>query len=150
MGKTHKTKPPAHGPRFNVAITVLGRPATEEDRHIQMVALATAHSPHPSSSTDTLIQLLSSRVDPGDIVLSVVSQSHQAAVVAIKSSQEGIMVTLRRRPRRLIVGIPRFLTVILSESFVAHLKTHKPGLPAGSLQLVSCITEPCPSPHNIC
>lgn len=140
-----KSRLSARGPTFDVAVTVLGRPATEEDRRQQMAVLAIATAHAPSSSSDEPVRLLGSRIVEGEIILTVGSHNHQAAVMTMLAGQDAIMVVPRSGRQRLIASIPGFLAVIPPSDFEAHISRFNPGLPAGSLQVVSRITEPSPT-----
>ena len=65
-----KSRLSARGPTFDVAVTVLGRPANEEDRRQQMAVLAIATAHAPSSSSDEPVRLLGSRIVEGEIIFN--------------------------------------------------------------------------------
>ena len=68
------------------------------------------------------VQILGSKIDAG-------SQSHQAAVVAMLSGQQGIIVTLRSGRRRLVVGISGFLAVMSGLLLFTYLTTLRVRMP---------------------
>lgn len=108
-----------------------------------MLAIATAHA--PSTSSDGPVRLLGSRVDTGEIILTVGSLNHQSALMTMLAGQDGITAVPRCGRRRLIASVPGFLAVIPPSDVEAHISTYNPGLPAGSLRVVSQLTEPSPT-----
>ena len=105
-GKAKNSKPllqktfrvdPRTTPRqdYAVAINVDGRPATKEDRWVQMAALAFTMAIQQSSSTQPPIYLQDSRVGNGTILLWCDSAASQESILGMLSNQDGITLTPR-------------------------------------------------------
>ena len=131
-------RPTPSGQDYVVAITVDGRPATEEDRRGQMAALAFAMAVQQSSSTSPPIYIRDSRVENGTILLWCDS-------LTMLRDQDGITLTPRGGSRRLVFGVPGYMANLPGEMVLYLLERQNPELPQGSLQYVSLHNGPHPT-----
>ena len=137
-------RPTPSGQDYVVAITVDGRPATEEDRRAQMAALAFAMAVQQSSSTSPPIYIRDSRVENGTILLWCDSLASQESILTMLRGQDGITLTPRGGSRRLVFGVPGYMANLPGEMVLYLLERQNPELPQGSLQYVSLHNGPYP------
>ena len=146
LRKTFRVDPrPTPRQDYVVAINIDGRPAIEEDRRVQMAALAFAMAVQQSSSTQPPIYLRDSRVENGTILLWCDSAASQESILSLLSNQDGITLTPRGGSRRLVFGVPGYMANLPGEMVLHLLERQNPELPQGSLQYVSLHNGPYPT-----
>ena len=129
---------------FTVAITMEGRPATEEDRRSQMAALALGVAMEPSSSNQQPVVLRDSRVVDGVILLQCANEVSQQSVLRLLLGQNGIQVEAQTGPFRFLFGVSGYLVGMSGDQLTSFLHNQNPGLPKGSIRFISL--HPGPSP----
>ena len=137
-----KQRPTPSGQDYVVAITVDGRPASEEYRLAQMAALAYAMAAAQSSSSQPPVNLWDSRVENGVILLWCDSAASQEAVLGMLCNQEGIRVEPWGGSRRLVCGVPNYMANSPGKLIIQLLEKQNPELPCGSLEFVSLHNGP--------